>query len=126
MNFINKWKDKIAHYVDVRIQLAKLTVIERASNVLSYLIFVFICLFLAVTILIFLGISLGELFSGMTDSRALGYLMTTGVYLLLVVVLFLARKPIVESFAGVFVRMLTSGDDDDDEEERKNNQNQAA
>ena len=126
MNFINKWKDTIAHYVDVRIQLAKLTVIERTSNVLSYLIFVFICLFLAVTILIFLGISLGELFTTMTDSRALGYLLTTGVYILLVVLLFLLRKPIVEAFAGVFVRMLTSSDDDDEEEQNRNNQNQAA
>lgn len=50
MNFISKWKDKIAHYIEVRINLFKLGLIERVSNVLSYLTFVFIGLFLSLPI----------------------------------------------------------------------------
>ncbi|WP_276132368.1 hypothetical protein [Polluticoccus soli] len=119
MNFINKWKDKIAHYVDVRIQLVKLNVIERSSNVLSYLIFVFICLFLSLSVLIFLGIVIGELFSGIFDSRPLGYLVTTGIYILLVALMFGLRKSIINTFAGVFIRILTSVDEDDTDEEEQ-------
>jgi hypothetical protein len=116
MNFINKWKDKIAHYVDVRVQLVKLSVIERSSNVLSYFIFVFICLFISLSVLIFLGIVLGELFSGLLDSRPLGYLVTTGIYLLLVGLMFAMRKTIINAFSSAFIRILTSMDDDDEDD----------
>lgn len=120
MNFINKWKDKIAHYVDVRVQLVKLDIIERTSGVLSYLIFIFICLFLALTILIFLGIVLGELFSGLIGSRPLGYLVTSGIYVLLMGLMFALRKPILDTFSGAFIRILTHEDEGDEEEHDQN------
>lgn len=92
----------------------KLSLIEKVSNVLSYLIFVFISLFISVSVLIFIGIVLGELFSGLTGSRPVGYLITTGIYILLLVILFLLRKPVVNAFSGIFIRILT---DTDEEEE---------
>jgi hypothetical protein len=120
MNFIAKWKDKIAHYIDVRLQLMKLSLVEKLSNVLSYLIFVFISLFISVSVLIFVGIVLGELFSGVTGSRTLGYLITTGFYVLLLIVLFLLRRPVINAFAGIFVRILTDTDEEEDEEPGSN------
>ncbi|RYD58746.1 MAG: hypothetical protein EOP56_03935 [Sphingobacteriales bacterium] len=123
LDFVNKWKHKIAHYIDVRLQLMKLSIIERVSNVLSYFIFAFITLFLGVAILVFLGISIGEALSSLVDSRALGYLMTTGIYVLLFVVLILCRTAITNKFAGVFITMLTHIDDEekDDKDEHHNN-----
>lgn len=116
MDFINKWKDKIAHYIDVRVQLVKLSLIERTSSVLSYFIFVFICLFISVSVLIFLGIVIGELFSDILDSRPLGYLVTTGIYLLFLLLMVGLRKSIVGAFSSIFIRMLTAADDDDDDD----------
>jgi len=116
LDFVNKWKHKVAHYIDVRLQLMKLTVIERVSNVLSYFIFAFISLFLGVAILVFLGISIGEALSSLVDSRALGYLLTTVIYILFLVILFLARTAITNKFAGVFITMLTHIDDEEKED----------
>lgn len=118
MSFIGKWKDKIAHYIDVRLSLAKLSVIQTASNVLSYLIYVFISLFLTIAILIFLGIGLGEWLSDLVDSRAGGYFMTAGIFILLMVLLVVLRTTIVNAFSGTFIRIMTEGDEEDEKYER--------
>jgi hypothetical protein len=119
MSFITKWKDKVAHYVDVRLSLMKLGFIERTSGILSYLIFVFIGLFLAVSILIFVGIGIGEYFSEVLDSRAGGFFITAGFYVLLLVVMFLLRNPITTAFSGVFIRIMTEVDTDAHEDKDK-------
>ena len=122
MSFVSKWKDKIAHYVDVRLSLLKLGFIERTSNILSYLIFVFIGLFLTLSILIFLGIGIGEYFATLLDSRAGGFFITAGFYILLLVILALMRNTITTAFAGIFIRIMTATDHDDDEKEKEKEQ----
>lgn len=119
MNFISKWKEKIAHYVDVRLSLIKLGFIERTSNILSYLIFVFIGLFLSVSVLIFVGIGIGEYFSEVLDSRAGGFFVTAGFYVLLLILMLLLRKPVTNAFAGIFIRIMTDSDPDDEEEKKE-------
>ena len=115
LNFINKWKDKITHNLDLRIDLLKLDFIERTSGILSYFIFTIICLLLALCILLFLGMGLGEYFSKVTDSNALGYIITAGIYILLFFILALARKPIVRLFLGIFINIMTDDENLDDE-----------
>jgi len=121
MSIISKWKDKIAHYIDVRLNLIKLGFIERTSNILSYLIFVFIGLFLGISVLIFLGIGIGEYFATVLGSRAGGFFITAGFYILLLIVMLLARTPIVNGFSGVFIRIMTATepDDEDDKNEKQ-------
>lgn len=111
MSFISSWKEKIAHYVEIRMNLFKLGLIERMSNIMSYLIFVFIGLFVGLSILIFLGIGIGEYFATVLDSRAGGFFVTAGIYILLLIVMFLFRSPIKKAFAGVFIRILTADTD---------------
>ena len=116
MSFINKWKDKIAHYVDVRLSLVNLGFIERTSNILSYLIFVFIGLFLSVSILIFIGIGIGEYFADVLDSRAGGFFISAGFYILLLVLMFLLRIPITTAFSSAFIRIMTDEGPEDVED----------
>jgi len=120
MNFISKWKDKITEYVEVRVQLAKLSFIERTSHILGYLVFTFVILSLLLPILIFLGIGLSEVFTTLLDSRIGGYFVTVGIYILLLVLLVAMRKSIINKFATVFIAKLSEGDEDDKpKEERK-------
>lgn len=119
MSFIDKWKDKIAHYVDVRLSLIKLGFIERTSNILSYLIFVFIGLFLAISVLLFVGIGVGEYFSEVLDSRAGGFFITAGFYVLLLVLMFMLRVPVTTAFSSAFIRILTDDGPDDEDKEGK-------
>lgn len=117
MSFIETWKDKITQFADVRLNLVKLTVIERSSSVLGYLIYTFILLFLVLAVFLFLGIGLQEWFSEMVDSRIGGAFMTMGFYVLLIVLAFVMRKTILNGFAGIFIGILTAQDKDDEEYE---------
>lgn len=113
MSFIDKWKDKITEYVDVRFQLIKLSIIERTSHVLGYLVYTFVVLSLVLPILIFLGIGLSEVFTSLFDSRVAGYFCTVGVYTLLLLVLVLTRRSFINKLAGIFITKLTEIDIED-------------
>lgn len=119
LNFINKWKDKITHYVDTRVDLLKLDFIERTAGILSYFIFTIICLLVALCIFLLLGVGLAEFFTNHTGSRTTGFFITAGIYVLFLVILGLARKYIVRLFLGIFIRVMTDDEDDIDEKETK-------
>jgi len=119
MSFIDKWKDKITEYVDVRFQLIKLSFIERTSHILGYLVYVFIILSLLLPILIFTGIGLSEVFTSLFDSRIAGFFCTAGVYILIVLIIIAARKSLIKNLANIFIAKLTDIDDDDKDDDDK-------
>lgn len=114
-NMFGKLKDKIVHLVEDRVELVKLSVIESASRGMSYFIFILTCIFITSTILLLLGISLGECFANVTDSRPLGYLIAAGIYLALFLFMLLFRKALAKGFTDMFIRVLTDEDDDEDD-----------
>ena len=116
MNFISKLKEKLAHYIDVNVKLAKLNFIQHTSGILGYIIFLIICLFFAFSILLYLSMGLAAWFTVLVDSRVAGFFMTVGVYILLLLLLFALRKNVVNFFTGSFIRIMTENDKDDDEE----------
>jgi hypothetical protein len=120
LDSINKWKDKITHYIDLRTQLIKLGLIDRTSSVLSYFIFTFVALFILLGVFIFLGMGTAEYFAAVLGSYAQGYFITAGIYILLLVVLIALRKKIIDFFSSQFISILTETDRDksDDEEEK--------
>jgi hypothetical protein len=118
MSIITTWKDKLTQFVDVRVNLVKLTVIERSSSVLGYLVYTFILLFLLLAVFLFLGIGLQEWFTAMLDNnRIAGAFLTMGFYILLLVLAFVLRKTILAGFAGIFIGILTAQDKDDEDYE---------
>ncbi len=123
MSFISNWKDKIAHYIEVRLNLLKVGLVERISGILSYLVFVFIGLFLSLSVLIFLGIGLGEYFGSLLDSRAGGFFITAGCYIFLLIVLFLLRTPVTRTFSGIFIRIMTASEPEEDTAAQKPEKN---
>ncbi len=120
LHMFGKLKDKIVQLVEDRVELLKLSVIESASRGMSYFIFIIICIFITSTILLLLGVALGEHFADVTDSRALGFLIAAGIYLALFLFMLLFRKTIFKGFADIFIRTLTEEDDDDDKDDTNN------
>lgn len=114
-NLFTKWKLKATQYVDVRLQLAKLNFIDRSSHVLGTVIISFAYLLVFLAVFLFIGVGLMETFIEVLDSRIGGAFATAGIFALILVVLFLSRKAIVGSLAGMFIRIMTEGDDEDDE-----------
>lgn len=117
LNFVGKWKDKITDYIDTRVRLVKLTIVERVAKVLSFFTFTIACFFLALPILLFMSMGSAEFFADLVDSRAGGYLIIAGIYALLFIILYIFRKSFTRKFTDLFVSVMTDRDDDDEEED---------
>ena len=76
-------------YIDAKIELVKLEVNELLTNVISTLILVFTVLFFCLMILAFFSIALGAFLNEKMNSPYAGYLVMGGIFLLLMVGLFL-------------------------------------
>jgi hypothetical protein len=116
LGFIGKWRDKIADYIDSNVQLVKLELIERVSKVLSLFAFVIFCLLLLLPVLLFMGMSVAEFCADLMGSRAGGYLLLTGVYALLLFLLYVCRKQVLRRLTDMFINEMT---DDEDEKPAK-------
>ncbi len=116
MNFFTRWKEKASEFIDVRFGLFKLGLIERTSTLLGNLMLAFIYLFIALAVLTFLGFGLMETFTELVGSRIGGAFITAGLFALLLLLLFMARKAIIKAFTSIFIRILTESSEDDDED----------
>lgn len=117
MNLFHSWKQKVTDYIDVRLGLIRLGLVERTSTLLGNLMVAFIYLFLGLALLIFLGFALLEIFIEIFQSRIIGSCLTAAFFALLMGLLFVFRKKLILAFANLFVRVLTESQDDDDDEE---------
>lgn len=119
MNIFQSWKQKVTDYIDVRVGLVRLGLVERTSMLLGNLMVAFIALFLGLALMIFLGVALLEIFIEIFKSRIVGACMTAGFFALLLIILFMLRKWLIRLLAGIFVKILTDDKEDDDEEIEK-------
>lgn len=118
MNLFGKWKDKATEYVDVRIQLAKLKFIERASHVIGNLVLGFLMIATMIAVLFFFGIGIMETLAVWLDTRIGAAFATSGLFILLVAIIYGMRKRILKEVAGIFIRVMTDDDDDDDDDDK--------
>jgi len=109
-NFIKKpidaAKDKVNEYVNIRLEEAKLTTIEKASPIAASIVIGFIIVFVFFLIMLFLGLSLAEYFGVLFDSITLGYLCTAGIYILLFVFFLLCFKWISKGLTNKIAKVL--------------------
>lgn len=116
-NLLNNWKKRIIQYIETHVEVFKLNLIGRISNILGSFIFVLITMFLLCLVLIFAGFGLAEAFASLFDSRTVGYFAASGVFVLFIIAVFLLRKSILNTLIGVFIGMLTADDDEEDNKE---------
>lgn len=113
MNWFANLKDKLVDKFNVQIRLLQLNFVEKTSVVLSYIGLGALMLFILCIVLLFLGLGLGEFFADLLDSRAMGYFASAGLFIFLMVLIYLLRKNILGAIANLFVNILT--DDPEDE-----------
>ncbi len=99
--------EQIRQIADTRIDLFKLDLVEKLSR-LIYLIILFLVILIIVSIImVFLSLTGASFFGNITGSSTLGYLIITGAYLFLFILLLTNRKkwllnPILRQIAAVF------------------------
>lgn len=114
---INRVTEKVNKYLETRVLMVKLGLIERASNLMSLFMLLLISMFVVLLVLVFLGFALATSFAQMTGSALVGFLLTALVFLFLLCMLVLFRRPILKSFANMYVSLLTAADDGDEDDE---------
>lgn len=110
MRLFSQIRKKVTRYFEVRMDLFKLEFIQRSSIILSYLIFSFLCLCISLPLFFFLGLALAEYLNELTGSRSVAFLLTSGIYVLIFILIFLFRVRIIRSFAGIFINVMTEDD----------------
>jgi len=104
---INSIKEKIKEFIQIRIEEYRLGLLERIMDFASTIVFIIIFASILSFSLIFLGFSLSYWFASLLNNTALGFLCTTGIFLLLSILILLIRKPIFHLVARVIVRKIT-------------------
>ena len=103
--------------------MVKLGLIERASNLMSMFLLLLISMFVALLVMVFLGLALATTFTHMTGSAVVGFLLTGLVFILILCMLVLFRRPILRSFTNLYISLLTAADEGDEDEQDLNNEN---
>lgn len=90
-------------WLKMELEYTKLTVAEKLTMLMGTLIIGFVCLLLGMVVLIMLAFSLAELFK-MMMCPSLAYLSTAGAICVLLLLLYLFRKPLL---LNPIARLLT-------------------
>lgn len=116
-------KEKVISYVEVNVNLFKIKLIGRTSNVMSYFMFALVVLILLCCILLFFGYALTEVFFEAGLSRGGAYLLTGVIYCVFLGVVLLVRGNLTRFFNNTFISILTETDDQDEDEKQDENDN---
>lgn len=83
-------------WIQLEIEYAKLTATEKITVLLATLIFGAVCLLLGIVVLLLLAFALVDVFASFM-SVALAFVSVSGILLILILSLFLLRKPLLEN-----------------------------
>lgn len=102
--FISIIKEDIISLINTKLQLLKLEVFEKSSAVGSILILGVVVVNLVFFTLLFAFLALGFLLGQWVGSLAGGFGLVTLIYLVLLVILLVCRKPIMRAFQNIFLK----------------------
>lgn len=92
-------------WVKLEVEYAKFTLAEKFTMLMSALVIGAVCLLLAIVVLILLAFSLAEVFKMFMDP-ALAYLSVSGVVVLLILIFYLCRRPLLLNPIAKFITKL--------------------
>jgi uncharacterized membrane protein YdbT with pleckstrin-like domain len=106
----------VREYVQTRIEQTKLDIAEKTSLVIGNLIAVAVVMTLAVFVLIFGSIAGAWALGEWLNSTAAGFLIVAGIYLLIAIILWFARGPIIRfPVMNAIIRQLHKKEKDEPE-----------
>ena len=121
-DFFVESKQKVKDYVQDRILLLKLEMVEKTSKLLSVMFIGLLITILSLFILLFLSFMAGYYFAAVTDSLYLGFGIVCGFYVLLLLFMIIAGKKILHTFiTNTVIETIfdQTADNDDDTEDDK-------
>lgn len=104
--FYRENKALVKEYIDLRMKLLRLQGIRMASQSLAILALILILSVMFLFVMVFLGLALSAWLAQYMGSEIIGYLITTGIYLLFMLLVYLFRRPLLlNPFIRMFIRL---------------------
>lgn len=104
-----KTADIVDHLEDIAETYYKLTIVnatQKATSITSSLVIIIIVAALAMFTLVFLAIALAFWLGDLINSRSGGFLLSAGIFLVVLAIILLVRNAIVKSIRDLIVRKI--------------------
>ncbi len=113
-DFFLELKVLTTDYFTARIKLLKLDIYEKTAKISATLFSSLVIAMLASLMLFFLSIALGFYFGAVLGSLGTGFMVVTGLYLLLLIPFILFRKNLIEKFiVNRLIEQLTEKEEEE-------------
>ena len=117
-DFYQENRKLLAEYLETRLQLLRLIAIRTLSRTFSMFIVVCLVSFMVLFFLLFLVISFSWLMADATGSAALGFLCGAGVFLVIIMLAVVFRKPLfLNPLIRLFIHTSTQEEDEDEDDQ---------
>ena len=83
-------------YVKAEIDLIRIELTEKLSDILATVVTRFVLYIALILPVIFAFLALGYYLSALLESKALGFLSVTGIMIVILLLLFVLRKPLIK------------------------------
>lgn len=98
--------DLIKKYTSQKIELLKLEMIEKSSLASGNIAIIVISLFFSLFFISLLNIGLGFLIGEYLGNYSYGFLILAGIYLLLLIIVLLAKKSIKRAISNIIIQSI--------------------
>ena len=113
-DFYKENRKLITEYLETRLEIIRLKSIGTLARTLSMLILVTLISFMVLFFLLFLVISFSWYISSITGSASIGFLSGGGIFLLIMLVCIIFRKPLfLNPLIRLFIHTSTQEEEDD-------------
>ena len=112
-------KDDVSTYVELKLELLKLSTYERSGQLIAVLSYGLILLFLAFFAILFIFLALGFFMGDIFGSMGTGFAFVAVLYLLLIGLIIMNKGKICHTVLNVVIAALNGNDEKDDATEAK-------
>ena len=106
-----KLKEDVSTYVELKVELLKLTAYERTGELVSVLSYGLILLFLAFFAVLFIFLALGFFLGDLLDNVAGGFAIVALLYMVVLALIVFNKDKIRLSVINEIIAVLTAADD---------------
>jgi hypothetical protein len=95
-NFFKESQQKIAEYIQDRLMLVKLDIVERGSKLVATMFTILVIALFSFFVLLFLSVMAAYMFGEMLHQIFWGFGIVAGIYILLLVLIIMFRKKFIQ------------------------------
>lgn len=106
-------KEDVSSYVELRLELLKLSTYERSGHLIAVLSYGLILLFLAFFAILFIFLALGFFMGDVFGSVGAGFAFVAVLYLLLIGMIVINKRKICNTVLNIVIAALNGNDEND-------------